>query len=172
MKKGIFFQGSAKTSNSEADMLKKVFEWCRQNKVKVLTGSHGNIVELAHQSGAKVVSYFCKSDKGKIPSHGHSISTYHEGYPAYSWGSRLGSLVDTADGVIFFPGEMGTLAHLFPFLAFASKKQTVRVAIVGWGYLEELSFKTLIRNTNSDNIRFFSLEDAKQAVIWATNLSA
>jgi len=54
-----------------------------------------------------------------------------------AWGIRIGLFIATSNAFLFFHGREGTLAHLFPVLAHATKgwvkNNTPRpVALVGW----------------------------------------
>lgn len=191
----IFIQGDRDTSGPEAEAVRQICELCAKSDITILTGAYGQIVKVAFESGAKVVSHsFRAGDKSKIPEGVEFVDcTSPDGDRARGWGIRIGELLAKSDGAIFLPGREGTLAHLMPFIAFAIKAKEKgspqripveylaelikakekgpekRVALLGW---EEDDFQALLSlfkfERRESPFLNFSLDQVHLAFNWVT----
>ena len=171
----IFIQGDRETAGEEALAVKKFCQLCAKEGITILAGAYGEIVRLAHESGAKVISHTHRpGDMGKIPAGVEFVDcTVGDDLPR-SWAKRLGELLAEADGAVFLPGREGTLAHLIPFIAFAisaraKDSEIRRIALLGW---KEDDFQTLLSLFNLQRRESpfisFPLSEAGSALDWIT----
>ncbi len=90
-----------------------------------------------------------------------------------AWGNRLGVWASTSQAYCFFAGNEGTLAHLFPVLAFIAKRkkgtQAKPVALIGWDPTKIAAVMQLMGLTRETAwFRSFELTEINKAVDFLT----
>lgn len=151
----IFVQGSHATSELALEEACKLGRLCRDRGVELNLGSQGNLVRALAESGAACHVHHSSDEPVNAPEDTKNVkvvSCVKAGMAAhrefvfrdfsrvsrFAWAARLAALETTSDGFIFFPGEVGTLAHAVPILASIAKNEARkessprRVALVGW----------------------------------------
>jgi hypothetical protein len=136
-------------------------------KVVVNLGAYGELVKIFLDAGCKA---FCHTHRGKgkiapnVSYYDCELLSKTLGFADQeaAWGIRLGLML-RADAFLFFSGREGTLAHLFPALAFAKKKGR-RVALVGWPKDQEAAILALLGGEQVW-LRLFDANDDPQLVV-------
>lgn len=91
-----------------------------------------------------------------------------------AWGNRLTIWVSTTQSYCFFAGNEGTLAHLFPVLAFIAKRkegtEPKKVALIGWEPIKIAAIMQLFGFTRETRwFATFSLDEIDKAVDFLTS---
>ena len=186
----IFIQGDAK---AEGELYPTCVELARRLAEKdchFLLGSTGQLVRATIEgAGASNVHCFLKKSeelhKAAFSRLDVTYTDCEELLPAEvlalpqvnPWGVRLGYYLN-ADGFVFFPGGLGTLAHLVPILTHIVKGDLRRgepgrpVALIGWdsesrrhlGYF----FPNLWSEGEGSWLKHFPLDQVNDAVEFLT----
>lgn len=181
----IFIQGDrdAKGAEEAARRMATVF---REAGIHLLLGAYGELVKIFTDAGCAVTCHgFRANERGKCPSgvtfvdcteisrRELSVVANEAGkaldFTAVAWGMRIGLLL-TANAYCFFPGREGTLAHLFPCIAFAVKHNK-QIVFVGWQEPQLTALHNLLCETEAigrevkwpDEFAFYGLQEAGNA---------
>lgn len=139
----VFVQGDREAR--EISFLARRLTWqLKKAGIKVNLGAYGELVKIFIEAGCVAHCHGHRKDRGNCPLEVDYFNCHQaaldvcraahlpeETLLPVAWGIRLGLLLNS-DAFVFFPGREGTLAHLFPVLAFSAKRQTKPVALIGW----------------------------------------
>ncbi len=187
----IFVQGDRDPSGPAYDAAVRLGKAIKQTRCwGVSLGAYGGFVKALEESGVD-----CLCHETEIPDHGNvkfktapSIDAapladvviaelgggvFEKSKRLIAWGNRLGVWASTSQAYCFFAGNEGTLAHLFPVLAFIAKRkkgtQAKRVALIGWEPQKVYSIVLLFGFSVETNwFQTFSLDDVEAAVEFLT----
>ncbi|MFA6322432.1 MAG: hypothetical protein WCX71_03035 [Candidatus Buchananbacteria bacterium] len=175
----ILVQGDRNAAGCE-DAAKEIAAELARRHVEVNLGAYGKLVEVFLQAGCRATCHGHRADdRGKCPAEtpfvdctvGGSLSKEE------AWGRRLGIFLES-DAFLFFAGNEGTLAHLIPVLAFASKSwhDKKKIALVGWNSVqvgwvsEEVLALTKLLGGLPSSVVFFEINvDPKTVVDFLTS---
>lgn len=151
----IFVQGAGKPDQAAEAAITRLGELLKEHGCRCHVGSKGAIPDILQKTGVPCARYAFEGDE--INEH--------------TWSNRLADWVSKGDAFVFFKGDVGTLAHLMPVLAF-SKKMWARkggsrkVALVGWSQAEKTAIKVLMGFSydGPDWLRSFEYDQIEQAV--------
>ena len=133
-----FVQGDRDATSIE-ECAKQLATTFAEKGIEVNLGAYGKLVEIFLAAGVKAT---CHEHRGKKGSRAQGqivdceqllagVGISAEQRATAAWGLRLGLLL-SSDAFVFFPGQEGTLAHLLPAIAHASKGDPKPVALLGW----------------------------------------
>lgn len=171
----VFVQGDRDARDSEKAAQAIAAEFCRRS-VHVNLGAYGRLVRIFLEAGCPATCYGHR-ERGEVPGEVPFrdclalskllLSKEGGGSRELAWGIRLGILMATSDAFLFFAGREGTVAHLLPVLAFASKRwqeKPHKIALVGWNQ-EQISALVKLMGPMPNGVRFFGPDPTPATVV-------
>ncbi len=147
----IFIQGDRDPQGAVRDSALKIGSLLHEAGYEANVGAYGGFVKLFQESGITIHPHEMDVDREvkyegveavdcvKIADElfGRNQTFTPKMLKELAWGIRIGLFLATSEGFLFFHGREGTLAHLFPVLAHATKgwvkNNTPRpIVLVGW----------------------------------------
>ena len=186
IEKSVFVQGSAHPDQDVTAAVVQLGQLLKAKDWQALVGAGGRIPHILASTGVYSVFHALEQHQS---TEGANEATYYSGYvllltryikphasdDEISWGLRLVDWIAKAQSFVFFPGDKGTLAHLFPVLAFAAKRWTPagkprKVALIGWDDEQLTAMEKLhgLTAQGAEWLNCFSLEEIEQAVEFIT----
>lgn len=140
----VFVQGAGKPDEAAQAAITKLGKLLKKKGCKCHVGSKGAIPDILQKTGIPCARHAFEGDK----------------INELTWANRLAHWVSQCDTFIFFKGDAGTLAHLFPVLAFAKKRWAKegsprRIVLIGWQWEDALAIQSLIGFTPNNVPEWF-----------------
>ena len=168
----VFVQGDRDAKGCKA-VAQVIAMELRQRQVGVNLGAYGELVEIFFVAGCEVRCFGHRESRGRVPEKVTFTDCMQVAkdlkHPSreVAWGLRLGLLMEASDAFLFFAGREGTVAHLVPVLAFASKRwreKPRKVALVGWDQ-DQIYALTKLMGPMPNGVRFFGADPTPAAVV-------